>query len=106
MNSHSIKPLPGRVLIKPRRDDGGSKVLWTPDQNPRAVKIHRGKVVAMGESKDDPGFAVGDEVLFTWEHLEKQWTFDDFAAVPQHCVHAVVEELPHEIVQDEAPHPW
>jgi hypothetical protein len=54
----------------------------------------------------DPGFAVGDEVLFTWEHLEKQWTFDDFAAVPQHCVHAVVEELPHEIVQDEATLPW
>lgn len=103
----SVKPLRGRVFIKPRKDDGGSEILWTPDQNPRAVKIHRGRVLQMNPVIDsDPGFEVGDEVLFTWEHLEKQWTFDDFVAVPQHCVHAVVEELPHETVQDEAPHPW
>lgn len=59
---------------------------------------------------DEPGFQVGDEVLFTWEHLEKQWTVEldgeKCAVVPQHCVHGVIEELPHEIVQDEAPHPW
>lgn len=109
----NLKPLRGRVFIKPRRDDGGSKILWTPDQNPRAVKIHRGEVLQMN-AIDEPGFTVGDEVLFTWEHLEKQWTFDDFVAVPQHCVHAVVEELPRvlpdeivvETIQNEAPHPW
>lgn len=90
--TQNLRPLKGRVFIKKHPDDGGSKILWTPEMNPRHVKIHRGTVVMMGEpTNEDPGFTVGDEVMFTWEHLEKQWTFDDFVVVPQSCVQCVLE---------------
>jgi hypothetical protein len=42
----------------------------------------------------EPGFTVGDRVLFHWEHAEKMWTVpwldgDPIAYVPQSCVDAV-----------------
>lgn len=112
----SVKPLRGRVVIKPKIEDTyGSLVLpsmhrdWQREaeryKGRRAQSSHRGTVVAMGapakhypsETEIPPGFAVGDEVFFVWTHNEKEFTKpwgdseEEVAWVPQMNVLGVIE---------------
>lgn len=73
-----------------------------PDARQRARTWHRGNVLAMGapmltsKGVEVPhGFAVGDDVIFHWQHREKSWTrpwVDGELAcwIPQAFVDAVI----------------
>jgi len=80
---------------------------YNPDARQESRTWHRGIVLAMGApmltptgAEVEPGFAVGDDVVFHWEHLERgwtrPWTDGELAAwVPQYCVDAVITSYPY-----------
>jgi co-chaperonin GroES (HSP10) len=96
-----IRPLRGQVVVREIPHEA-SAILWTPT-NPRAVLVHRGRVLAMGppaqtaRGVDVPhGFSVGDEVLYSHQIHERSfarpWTDGEAASwVPQEAVSGVVE---------------
>jgi co-chaperonin GroES (HSP10) len=108
----SVRLLRGRVVIREdhKADFRHFPHIIVPDplttHNKDAVAEgrtwHRGTVLAMGEpaltptgAEVDPGFQVGDSVVFHFSHNEKQWTrpwTDGELAVwcPQWCVDAVL----------------
>lgn len=96
-----IRLLRGQVAI--RETPPKSSVIWTPDDNQRQVKIHHGVVLGVGAPRlrgdvEVPyGFAVGDVVLYTFQHHREGWTHpwpeDGGPAtwVPAYSVQAVIE---------------
>jgi co-chaperonin GroES (HSP10) len=92
-----FRPLRGRVVVKEHKRPSAG--LWTPEGNPRERTSHRGTVLAIGPAMRTRkgyavphGFAVGDEVYFCLEYLEKPRAFpDDVVVLAQEEVLAVVE---------------
>ena len=75
-----VRLLRGQVVI---RETGArlSPTIWTPAPGQRQVSTHRGVVLAMGPPARDkhgneiePGFRVGEEVQYHWEHNEDTFT--------------------------------
>ncbi len=71
VEGRGFTPLRGRVLIRKLAEPEGA--LWTPDDDPRDRKIHRGEVLVMGAPartssgvEVHPEYAVGDTVLFVY----------------------------------------
>lgn len=98
----TVRPMRGQVVLRDVKP-ALSSVVWAPDGNPRQVKTHRGKVLALGAPPrtkagvDVPwSFAVGDEVVYHFAHHERSftvsWPEDGEPAiwVPAECVDAVV----------------
>lgn len=80
--------------------------VWTTDDKDavaRARTWHQGVVLALGApvltaggAEVPPGYAVGDTVVFHWEHHEKAYTRpwvdgENACWIPQGCVDGVVE---------------
>jgi co-chaperonin GroES (HSP10) len=92
-----FRPLRGRVVVRENRRP--SSILWTPGGAERERTSHRGTVLAIGpamrtrKGREVPhDFAVGDEVYFCLEYLEKPRSFpDDVVVLAQEEVLAVVE---------------
>lgn len=109
-----IRPLRGRIIIRPTGDSGGYEDqfrragLVMPDTakfDPRTQKnqnsLGRGIVVAMGPPARDkwgrevvPGFREGDEVLHIGQHVSREvmWEGEPCRACSQEEVCAVLEE--------------
>ena len=98
----SVRLLRGQVVIREERHV--SAHVWAPTpENPRDVKTHRGRVLAMGppavtrKGHEVPhGFKVGDIVQFHFNHRERDFTRpwtdgEDAVWVPQECVDGVWE---------------
>ena len=87
-----VRPLRGRVVLRPH-EPRRIGLIHLPDQSAdwtreaqkklgiKAKSSHRGTVLAMGEPalssggvEVEPGFAVGDDVVFVWKHSEKNFT--------------------------------
>jgi co-chaperonin GroES (HSP10) len=89
----------GQAVI--RETSARPSVIWTPED--KEQRHHRGTILALGKPALTEGHAevpwecaVGDEVIFTWQHNEKEftktWTDGKPACwIPQKLVHAVVE---------------
>ncbi len=98
----SIRLMRGQVVIRETKTPP-SEVVWTPEEKARSVKIHRGRVLAMGPPAEMPsgapvphGFDVGDVVLYTWTHNEKAFTMpwvdgENASWIPQVNVQAVLD---------------
>jgi hypothetical protein len=115
----TIRLLRGQVAIREnlRAQYSQFKHIIVPDRSTKHDKdaiqydrtSHRGIVLGMGAPaltpngvEIDPGFGVGDEVIFHFAHLEKAWTAvweDGERAVwiPQMFIDAVV--IPDEVLQ-------
>ena len=109
------RPLPGRIVIRPlvptrhgllvipdMQRDWDRKAEESKGKLARAS--HRGRVLCKGEpartkhggAEVPHGFEVGDEVVYTWVHSEKNNTQtwvdgDECVWIPQEAVQAVVD---------------
>ena len=96
-----IRLLRGQVAI--RETPQKSSVIWTPEEQQRQVKTHRGLVLGLGPPRLRGGvevpydFEVGDTVLYHFTHHREGWTHpwpeDGLPAtwVPAYSVDAVLE---------------
>ena len=79
----TIRPMRGQVVVRELVQQH-SAILWTPEDRPRQVRTHRGRVLAMGppsrlvDLPDAPevpwGFGVGDVIQYHFEHHQEAWT--------------------------------
>lgn len=96
-----ITPMRGQVVLREIHEEHR---VWRPT-NPRDVKIHRGRVIALGAPMRTTSgaevpyeFKVGDVVLFSFVSNEKKvatntWSDGEPALwIPQWAISAVVDE--------------
>ena len=97
MNLIDYAPIRGRVFVEVL--EMRKSIIVTTEEDPRKVKIHRGKVLAMGPPARDkwgrevpPEFKPGDEVLYVYAlATEKARRFGEIACVAQEEVTGVLE---------------
>lgn len=98
----TVRLLRGQVVVREIRAHASS-TIWVPEpSNPRDVRSHRGRVLALGppattrKGAEVPhGFDLGDEVVFHWNRREKDFTRpwidgEDASWVSQEEIDAVV----------------
>lgn len=99
-----IRPMRGQVIVREIKDEYATiRGVWRPPSNPRDIKIHRGRVLAMGAPMRTTSgaevpyeFAVGDVVLFSFVSNEAKvatnvWEDGEKAVwLPQWVISAVV----------------
>ena len=97
MNLIDYAPMRGRVFVEVL--EMRKSIIVTMDEDPRKVKIHRGRVLAMGPPARNaagievpPEFKVGDEILYVYAlATEKARRFEEVACVAQEEVTGVLE---------------
>lgn len=92
----NLKLLRGRVAVA--EDKKLSEFLWTPDENERKRRTHKGTVLAIGlpprtkkGTEVPPDFKVGDTVWFVWSANESLRSFPGVAFLTQEEIIAVEE---------------
>lgn len=98
-----IRPMRGQVVVR-EEPPAPSARLWTPDPNPRQVRTHTGRVLALGPPARTTagvevphGYRVGDLIQYHFDHLEQlltnPWPEDGLPAtwLPQVAIDGVWE---------------
>ena len=98
----NIRLMRGQVVVREIKQPA-STVLWSPDEAPRQVKTHRGRVLGLGapalehgKVEVPHGFKVGDEVIYHFTHHQEAhtrlWVDGEEATwIPQGNVDGVIE---------------